>query len=186
MWQQHKSDPQTIVQTVLRLGSKRTTFPSMDLELVLYIGFSNVAWPLLFSCTEQPVYSVLSDLLRSHKKEKVRIVQLLLCYIVCWNSSQKWRHTSVLTHVPLFIKIKPKACDDQGKERHENGDGHRAAVGSGWNLWAFGGLHYVQTWMMHDGKRVYSSSTITWNNHSSRMCHITYCVIYLLSHQRHY
>lgn len=37
------SNPQTIVQTVLRLGSKRTTFPSMDLELVLYMGFSNVA-----------------------------------------------------------------------------------------------------------------------------------------------
>lgn len=64
------SHPQTIVQTVLRLGSKRTTLPSMDLELVLYMGFSNVAWPLLFSCTEQPLYSALSDFLQSNEKEK--------------------------------------------------------------------------------------------------------------------
>lgn len=48
-------------------------------------------------------------------------------------------------HPPLFIKIKPKACKNQGKERHKNRNGHRAAVGSGWNLGAPGGLYYVQT-----------------------------------------
>lgn len=49
---------QTMVQTVFRLGSKRTALPSTALVLVLYMGFSKAAWPLLFSCTEQPVYWV--------------------------------------------------------------------------------------------------------------------------------
>lgn len=47
-----------MVQTVFRLGSKRTALPSTALVLVLYMGFSKAAWPLLFSCTEQPVYWV--------------------------------------------------------------------------------------------------------------------------------
>ena len=54
----------TMVQTVLRLGSKRTALPSTALAVVLYMGFSNAAWPLLFSCTEQPVYCVLGVVLR--------------------------------------------------------------------------------------------------------------------------
>lgn len=53
----------TIVQTVFRLGSKRTALPSTDFALVLYIGFSKAACPLLFSCTEQPVYWVLGVVL---------------------------------------------------------------------------------------------------------------------------
>lgn len=39
----------TIVQTVFRLGSNRTAFPSTALALVSYMGFSKAAWPLLFS-----------------------------------------------------------------------------------------------------------------------------------------
>lgn len=90
------SNPQTIVQTVLRLGSKRTTFPSMDLELVLYMGFSNVAWPLLFSCTEQPVNSALSDFLPSNEKEKtIRHHNSLLFLII--NFTGEIAPTSVYT-----------------------------------------------------------------------------------------
>lgn len=48
----------TIVQTVFRLGSNRTALPSTDFALVLYMGFSKAACPLLFSWTEQPVYWV--------------------------------------------------------------------------------------------------------------------------------
>lgn len=39
----------TIVQTVFRLGSNRTALPSEDFALVLYMGFSKAACPLLFS-----------------------------------------------------------------------------------------------------------------------------------------
>lgn len=53
----------TIVQTVFKLGSNRTAFPSTDLALVSYMGFSKAAWPLLFSCTEHPVYCVLGAVL---------------------------------------------------------------------------------------------------------------------------
>lgn len=62
-----------MVQTVLRLGSKRTTLPSMLLVLVLYMGFSNVAWPLLFSCAEQPENSALSVLLKAHSETRLQI-----------------------------------------------------------------------------------------------------------------
>lgn len=47
-----------MVQTVFRFGSNLTAFPSTALALVLYMGFSKAAWPLLFSWTEQPVYCV--------------------------------------------------------------------------------------------------------------------------------
>lgn len=53
----------TIVQTVFRLGSNRTAFPSTDFVLVSYMGFSKAAWPLLFSWTEHPVYCVLGAVL---------------------------------------------------------------------------------------------------------------------------
>lgn len=58
----------TIVQTVFRLGSKRTALPSTDFALVLYMGFSKAACPLLFSCTEQPVYWVLGVVLWKDNK----------------------------------------------------------------------------------------------------------------------
>lgn len=54
----------TIVQTVFKLGSNRTAFPSTDFALVSYMGFSKAAWPLLFSWTEHPVYCVLGAVLR--------------------------------------------------------------------------------------------------------------------------
>lgn len=63
---------QTIVQMVLRLGSKRTTFPSAAFVFVLYMGFSKVACPLLFSWTEHPVYCALSVFLGG-KKKKMRL-----------------------------------------------------------------------------------------------------------------
>lgn len=53
----------TIVQTVFKLGSNRTAFPSTDFALVSYMGFSKAAWPLLFSWTEHPVYCVLGAVL---------------------------------------------------------------------------------------------------------------------------
>lgn len=64
------SGHQTMVQIVLRLGSKRTTFPSAAFVFVLYMGFSNVACPLLFSWTEHPVYCALSVFLWEKKKKK--------------------------------------------------------------------------------------------------------------------
>lgn len=63
---------QTMVQMVLRLGSKRTTFPSAAFVLVLYMGFSNVACPLLFSWTEHPVYCALSVFLWKGGVKKMR------------------------------------------------------------------------------------------------------------------
>lgn len=53
----------TIVHTVFKFGSNRTAFPSTDFALVSYIGFSKAAWPLLFSCTEHPVYCVFGAVL---------------------------------------------------------------------------------------------------------------------------
>lgn len=31
--------------------------------------------------------------------------------------------------IPLFVEIKAKACEDKGKERHEDSDSNRTAVG---------------------------------------------------------
>lgn len=59
---------QTMVQMVLRLGSKRTTFPSAAFVFVLYMGFSKVACPLLFSWTEHPVYCALSVFLGKERE----------------------------------------------------------------------------------------------------------------------
>lgn len=64
---------QTMVQMVLRLGSKRTTFPSAAFVFVLYMGFSKVACPLLFSWTEHPVYCALSVFLGGKKEERLCI-----------------------------------------------------------------------------------------------------------------
>lgn len=62
----------TIVQTVLRLGSNRTALPSTDFALVLYMGFSKAACPLLFSWTEQPVYWVFGVVLSDKKRQDIR------------------------------------------------------------------------------------------------------------------
>lgn len=62
-WRRPKLPRYTIVQTVFKLGSNRTAFPSTDFALVSYMGFSKAAWPLLFSWTEHPVYWVLGAVL---------------------------------------------------------------------------------------------------------------------------
>lgn len=59
-----------MVQTVFRFGSNLTAFPSTALALVLYMGFSKAAWPLLFSWTEQPVYCVFGVVLWGNKAVK--------------------------------------------------------------------------------------------------------------------
>lgn len=59
----------TIVQTVFKLGSNRTAFPSTDFALVSYMGFSKAACPLLFSCTEHPVYCVFGAVLDRREKK---------------------------------------------------------------------------------------------------------------------
>ena len=62
-WRRPKLPRYTIVQTVFKLGSNRTAFPSTAFALVSYMGFSKAAWPLLFSWTEHPVYWVLGAVL---------------------------------------------------------------------------------------------------------------------------
>lgn len=34
-----------------------------------------------------------------------------------------------IQYIPLFVKIKTEACKDEGKERHEDSDSNRTAVG---------------------------------------------------------
>lgn len=65
----------TIVQTVFRLGSNRTALPSTDFALVLYMGFSKAACPLLFSWTEQPVYWVFGVVL-SDKTQHQNVIRI--------------------------------------------------------------------------------------------------------------
>lgn len=62
----------TIVQTVFKLGSNLTAFPSTDFAFVSYMGFSKAACPLLFSWTEHPVYCVFGAVLL--EKEDGRII----------------------------------------------------------------------------------------------------------------
>lgn len=87
---------QTMVQMVLRLGSKRTTFPSAAFVFVLYMGFSNVACPLLFSWTEHPVYWALSVFLWNKKQKDRRPINSLYfpshaSIILVWTAAKgKW------------------------------------------------------------------------------------------------
>lgn len=78
---------QTMVQTVFRLGSKRTAFPSTALVLVLYMGFSKAAWPLLFSWTEQPVYWVFGVVLRKRQIENYQNIYNLTTTLQSWRGS---------------------------------------------------------------------------------------------------
>ena len=91
----------TIVQTVLRLGSNRTALPSTDLALVLYMGFSKAACPLLFSWTEQPVYWVLGVVLRKRKEKN--------------NTKKAWitqRKTELLlSKVCVCVCVRKHCCD---------------------------------------------------------------------------
>lgn len=36
---------------------------------------------------------------------------------------------SLCAYIPLLVEIKTEACEDQGEERHEDGDSDGAAVG---------------------------------------------------------
>lgn len=72
----------TIVQTVFKLGSNRTAFPSTDFAFVSYIGFSKAACPLLFSCTEHPVYCVLGAVLL--KKDRLFSLTAVLHTDTAW------------------------------------------------------------------------------------------------------
>lgn len=130
----------TIVQTVFKFGSNRTALPSTDFALVLYMGFSKAACPLLFSWTEQPVYWVFGVVLLDQDnagKQKT------------WHQnkhSKKWKHwtvrgelhagmaTTKLWHLdsPLLVEIKSKACKYQGEKRHKDCYGHRATVCTMW------------------------------------------------------
>lgn len=46
----------TTVQTVFRVVSNLTAFASVGFKFVSYMGFSNEACPLLFSCPAYPLY----------------------------------------------------------------------------------------------------------------------------------
>lgn len=46
----------------------------------------------------------------------------------------------------MFVEIEAKASKDQGKERHQDGDGHRAAVGTKLGGWQVLTLRHIQTW----------------------------------------
>lgn len=48
-------------------------------------------------------------------------------------------------HIPLFVKIKAKTGKDQSKERHQDGDSHRAAVGTKLGWWRVLTLRHIQT-----------------------------------------
>ncbi len=50
--------------------------------------------------------------------------------------------------IPLFVEIKSKACKDEGKERHEDSDSNRTAVGGavGFRVSESNILSHTQTW----------------------------------------
>lgn len=60
----------TTVQTVFSVVSNLTAFASVGFKFVSYIGFSNDACPLLFSCPAYPLYCTLG--------------------LALWNRSNKW------------------------------------------------------------------------------------------------
>lgn len=82
-WRRQRLPRYTIVQTVFKLGSNRTAFPSTDFVLVSYMGFSKAAWPLLFSWTEHPVYCVLGAVL---------LMRTLISYVLTF--LQKYQTTA--------------------------------------------------------------------------------------------
>lgn len=47
--------------------------------------------------------------------------------------------------IPLFVEIKAKTGKDQSKERHQDGDSHRAAVGTKLGGWRVLTLRHIQT-----------------------------------------
>lgn len=51
-------------------------------------------------------------------------------------------------YVPLLVEIKPETCEDESKERHEDGDSNRTAVGGavGFRVSECNVLPDAQTW----------------------------------------
>lgn len=88
--------PYTIVQTVFKLGSNRTAFPSTDFALVSYMGFSNAAWPLLFSWTEHPVYCVLGAVL---------LIRTLISYVLTSRNSRVRLNNSIFKSALLMDNV---------------------------------------------------------------------------------
>lgn len=59
--------------------------------------------------------------------------------------------------VPLFVEIKAEACEDEGKERHEDSDSDRTAVGGAVGLGVSESniLSHAQTWQEKNKKALY-------------------------------
>lgn len=53
-----------------------------------------------------------------------------------------------ISYIPLFVEIKSEACKDEGKERHEDSDSNRTAVGGavGFRVSECNILSHTQTW----------------------------------------
>lgn len=64
----------TTVQTVFRVVSNLTAFASVGFKFVSYIGFSNEACPLLFSCPAYPLYCTFGLVLEKKAKKKRPLV----------------------------------------------------------------------------------------------------------------
>jgi len=65
----------TTVQTVFRVVSNLTAFASVGFKFVSYMGFSNEACPLLFSCPAYPLYCTFG-LVLGKKDRKLSLVTL--------------------------------------------------------------------------------------------------------------
>lgn len=61
----------TTVQTVFRVVSNLTAFASVGFKFVSYMGFSNEACPLLFSCPAYPLYCTFGLVLGKKKDRKL-------------------------------------------------------------------------------------------------------------------
>lgn len=59
----------TTVQTVFRVVSNLTAFASVGFKFVSYMGFSNEACPLLFSCPAYPLYCTFGLVLGKKKRK---------------------------------------------------------------------------------------------------------------------
>ena len=53
-----------------------------------------------------------------------------------------------IQYIPLFVEIKSEACKDEGKERHEDSNSNRTAVGGaiGFRVSECNILSHTQTW----------------------------------------
>lgn len=65
----------TTVQTVFRVVSNLTAFASVGFKFVSYMGFSNEACPLLFSCPAYPLYCTFG-LVLGKKRQELSLITL--------------------------------------------------------------------------------------------------------------